>query len=608
MSFRIHFDQKSLKRARSYKGLFIALAVFGGASLLGHGPMNQEMRIQMDENKPLFLPTLNFKLTEVSDITGVKNTHQGYSVDSRLAHVGPYLSAVGASVAVVDFNNDGWPDIYLNNSAPGSKNLLFKNNHDGTFTEMAEKAGIADVNSPYPSTRAIFFDVNNSGYKDLFLLSYCPRLFLNQHNGTFSEVTKDSSFGCGFFYGGINVFDRDGLLDLVVSRYFGRDVLGDQINGFLMPNSFHNATNGESAVIFRNDGKGHFFPAPDNYGIEYSGWSHAIGVYDIQGTGRPDLWFPTDYNLDKLYLNNGKNGFKNASEAIRRGYYSRNGMSVDFANLGKDGHPVAYVSHIYIPGQRITGNVMWEWQGNGEFSEIAREKGVESCGWSWGAKFFDLNNDGNLDLLVGNGFISDSREKNYWYPMNVLDSALGEMMKDVTYWPPMDNASLAGYEKPCLFLNDGQKFVNVAELTPFGQSLEDERGVAYIDYMNNGSLSFVLANQKQQSKFYQNRQLNANQWIGFKLVGSKSNRAAFGAEVTLNLEHRKLIRQLQPINGYASQSDDRLHFGLGLHPNIQSIRIRWPSGIQQGVEMRKVRIGQYNTIYEPHKLNSTIHD
>lgn len=589
-----------LKKLRLSLGPLVVGFIFTGALILRYNSTQKS-----ETSLPSLLPPLAFKLIEASKETGVSNLHQGYQVHPSLSNVQPYLSAVGASVAVVDFDNDGWPDVYLNNSAPGSKNRLFRNNHDGTFTDVAEAAHIANLNDPNPSTRALFFDVNNDGFKDLFLLSHCPRLFLNQRDGTFKETTGQSQFGCGYTYGGVNVidYDEDGFLDLIVAPYLQTDYIHHPKNTRVMPNNFHSATNGGRLTVFHNDGHGHFSPVAGNLGMNRPGWTHAIGIYDTRGTGRPDIWLPTDYNTLRLYLNEGKGEFKELEDQEIAPYYSRNGMGADFADLDEDGHPLAYISNIYTRAQYVSGNTLFKWNERAKtFNEMGRDRGVNQCGWSWAAKFIDFDNSGTHSLLVGNGFISASKNTDYWYQMNTLDSSDRSVLEDVRNWPPMQKHSLSGYQKPCFYTRLSQNskvFTDIVDSTPLGKDVSDKRGIAVIDYLNNGSPSLVIANQKQPSAFYKNEQLNTNQWIGFKLIGTQSNRDAFGTQVTLQLTQRTLTQQLQPLNGYASQSDDRIRFGLGSNPMLKKVKILWPNHVEQVLEGSSLKLNQYQTLTEP---------
>lgn len=582
----------TLTNPRAYVGFAALLTAFGASHLL-------------DRTGPLRSPSgeiakLGFRLTDVTEAAGLKHVHVAAELPAPLSHIAPYISSVGANVAVVDYDNDGWPDVYLPSSAAGARNSLFRNNHDGTFTDLAEKAGIADVNSMM-TARAIFFDADNNGFKDLFLLAYCPRLFMNRGDGTFGETTGLSQFQCGDLFGGVNVadLDEDGFLDLVIAPNYHFDPK----NGFqtsVMPDNLRGATNGAESRVYRNDGKGRFFPIPQQeLPFRHKGWSHAVGVYDIRGTGRTDLWFATDYGTDRVFLNEGGGQFLDASRALVRETLSRSGMNIEFADVDDDGHPLIFVSHIAVPGQIVTGNQLWKWVGGKAFRDLARDRGVHDCGWAWGAKFLDYDNDGKLDLFVGNGFVSASREKDYWYRFSVMEAADRRIVQDAKYWPMMGDSSLAGYQQSCVFLNEGRTFANVTARTGVQGDLSDERGVAVIDYLNNGSQGLVISNQKQPAKLYRNDQISAHHWIGFKLVGTRSNRDAFGAKVRLNLAGRTIERQLQPLNGYAAQSDDRLHFGLGGETRILSATIEWPSHLKQELDVNTLKLDAYQTLQEP---------
>ena len=172
--------------------------------------------------------------------------------------------------------------------------------------------------------------------------------------------------------------------------------------------------------------------------------------------------------------------------------------------------------------------------------------------------------------------------------------------QDVVNWPPIGDASLGGYQNACVFYNDGKgRFENVVRSTGMGNDLSDERGIALIDFKNNGSQSLAIANQNQVMKFYEVIQRNDNRWIGFKLVGTKSNRDAFGAFMRVTMtDGSKLSRQLQTMNTYGSQSDSRLHFGLGIKSTIQSIFLRWPSGNVQEFSGDHFALNKYHLVTE----------
>ena len=236
-----------------------------------------------------------------------------------------------------------------------------------------------------------------------------------------------------------------------------------------------------------------------------------------------------------------------------------------------------------------------EWM-PGEIVDVADVTGVGECGWAWG-RSSSTSTTTACRPPVTNGYISASRTRDYWYESGFMGSASKAVMEDARHWPPMKDASLAGYEKKCVFRNEGWRFVDVAGRTGWADDRSDGRGLAAIDYRNDGSLSFIEANEGQPLRFYRNEQLNANRWIGFRLTGTRSNRDAFGARVEVRLADRTLSRELEPANGFMAQSDGRIHFGLGLEPELREVVIRWPSGEVQ--RLRNPRLDRYHAVKEP---------
>lgn len=576
-----------LKNPRNYLGLAAAVLV----ALCSH----YKLRIHLPANAYAG-NDLPFQMTDVAREAGVAVKHEGAKLKKSLAAVEKFIASSSASVAVADYDNDGWPDFFVNDSNAGTKNHLFHNNHDGTFTDVAEQAGVAN-NEGINLGGAIFFDYDNDGNKDLLIINqHSPVLYRNNGDGTFTDVTRQM----GLRKTQITAipiaidFDNDGYLDLIMagSWPFGTDQI--------MPNSFLDASNGAPVVVYRNlKGKG-FEVVPDSLGIDHTAFGRAIGVYDIRGTGRPDVWFANDFTTDKLYLNEGNGVFRNATQSIVKRSLSRNGMNAEFADLDNDGHPAVFVSQVYRRGQRIVGNTLWKWLGGETFQDIGRQRGVNACGWAWAGKFLDLDNDGHLDLVVGNGFISQNPNKDYWYFFNVTGGTDRQLMGDSKMWFPFGDSSLAGYQQACVFYNQGDgTFVDVAGATPLAGDLSDERGVAAIDFLNNGSQGLVITNQNQTLKLFRVDQKNNNRWIGFRLVGTKSNRDALGAEMKIALENGTVLsRQLQPMNTYMSQSDERLHFGLGANPKIKSVQLLWPSGLKQEFPGDRFALNQYHRIVE----------
>ena len=233
---------------------------------------------------------------------------------------------------------------------------------------------------------------------------------------------------------------------------------------------------------------------------------------------------------------------------------------------------------------------------SGKFRNVA-EGEIADAGWAWGAQFGDLNNDGANELFVTNGFISADRQKSYWYSMSKIAGANGRLFEDATTWPAFGTASLSGYERSRVYLNRGVAgWVDVAKKVGVTDEY-DGRAVALADLSNHGAVDVIVANQNQPALLYRNTPEPSNHWIAFKLVGTRSNRSAIGAEVMLESGDLRQRRVVDGGSGFASQNDRRLHFGLGAREWVDRITISWPSGVRQIVT--RPPIDGFVTITEP---------
>lgn len=537
------------------------------------------------------LARYGFSLQEVAHSSGIDFVHQAPTLDAKLDGIMPEVSSMGASVTIVDYNRDGWPDIYVTNSAIGSKNRLYRNNHDGTFTDVAEDLGIADVNQDGTgvSMGAVWGDYDNDGYEDLFLIKWGkPELFHNDQGKHFTRVSDQAGLPPW-----INAntavwfdYDRDGKLDLFVAGYYPEDVnLWHLRDTRMMPESFEYAKNGGRKYLFHNLGNGHFEEVSAKAGIDSRRWALACAAADLSGTGYPDLFVANDYGVSELYIND-HGHFHEAGKETGVGFAPKSGMNVSFGDIFDQGKFSIYVSNISEEGVLIQGNNLWVPQAGAplKYDNMARDLGVELGGWSFGAQFGDFSNDGNLDLYLANGYISLDRQRSYWYDFAKVAGGNSSIIADAANWPAFNGRSLSGFQQKRLWLNDGEgKFVDVAQAVGATDTY-DGRAVALADLWNTGALDIVVANQRGPLLIYKNTASPDNRWIEFSLEGIKSNRAAIGAEVTMYWDGKEQLQQISGGNGFASQNDRRIHFGLGKNPTIEKAVIRWPSGTVQTLD------------------------
>jgi hypothetical protein len=548
-----------------------------------------------------------FYLQEVSHAAGINFVHQAPALDPKLEPIMPEVASMGASVSIVDFDRDGWPDIYVVNSAIGSKNCLYRNMGDGTFKDVAGELGIADVNLPGTgvSTGAVWGDYDNDGYEDLFLIKWGrPELYHNDQGHGFTRVTEQAGLPPW-----INAdtavwfdYDGDGLLDLFVGGYYAEDIdLWHLATTRIMPDSFEYAKNGGRKYLFHNLGNGKFEEVSAKVGIDSHRWALAASAADLRGTGHPDLFVANDYGVSELYFNDGKR-FHEVGKQTGIGFAPKSGMNAAFGDIFNQGQYAVYVSNISEDGVLIQGNNLWvPKQGTAgdaiRYENLARDFGVELGGWSFGAQFGDLNNDGTLDLYLANGYISLDRNRSYWYDFSKVAGGNSTIIGDAKNWPAFEGRSLSGYQNKRVWLNDGAgKFIDVAQAVGVTDTY-DGRAVALADLWNRGVLDVVVANQKGPLLVYKNTVAPESDWIEFQLEGTASNRSAIGAKVTLFWNGEQQAQEVSGGTGFSAQNDRRLHFGLGKNPKIEKAVIRWPSGKVQTIDQPAPR--QLHKIKEP---------
>ena len=526
-----------------------------------------------------------FHFTEVARQVGIGFVHHGPTLDPKLDNIAPLIGSLGAAVSVADLNNDGWPDLYFTNSRFGYPNALYLNRGDGTFVDTARAAGLADLNRPGEgvSMGAVWGDFDNDGliYKWGYL-----QLFKNMGDLHFKDVTEAAGLRHWMNSNGAVWFDydRDGLLDLYVAGYYRSDIDFWHLKTTrIMENSFEFATNGGKNRLFHNLGGGRFEDVTDQMGVGSTRWTLAVAAADFDGDGWPDLFLANDYGPEELYRNDHGRRFVLSRVGLESD--SKSGMSATLGDVLNRGRVDAFVTNISERGYLFHGNNL---RLNflpelGRFQQAA-EGVLADAGWAWGAQLGDLDNDGRNELFIVNGYVSGDRDRSYWYAASKIAGAYGAVFEDARAWPAIGTASLSGYERSRVLVSRGLAgWSDVASQVGVTDEY-DGRAVVLVDLFNRGVLDVVIANQKQPALVYKNTVPPGNHWIAFKLVGTRSNRSAIGAEVTLQAG---AARQLQTVDGgmgFASQNDRRVHFGLGPTGRADRVVIRWPSGTLQTLE------------------------
>jgi hypothetical protein len=564
--------------------------------------------IDRDGPRPEARSRYGFQLQEVSRDAGIEFAHKAPTLDPKLAHIMPQVASMGASVSVADFDRDGWSDLYVTNSGEGSLNALYRNLGDGKFQDMAAALSVADVNRPGTgvSMGTAWGDYDNDGFEDLFLYKWGrPELFHNDAGRGFTRVTESSGLpewvnaGCGLWLD----YDRDGKLDLFLGGYWDERLdLWHLDTTKMMPESFEYAQNGGRKYLLRGRGDGTFEDVTEKAGVVSRRWSLCAGAADLRGTGYPDLFVANDYGVSEFFANEEGRAFREVGKQTGVGFAPKSGMNVSFGDIFNQGRFAVYVTNISEEGVLIQGNNLWVPREGVEgdslqYDNLAREMGVELGGWSFGAQFGDLNNDGTQDLVVTNGYVSADKGSSYWYEYSVIAGGNTAIISDAKNWPAMGKKSLSGYQPKRVWLNDGAGHFSEVALAVGYDDTHDGRAVALVDLWNRGVLDIVVANQRGPLLVYKNTVDPENSWIAFDLRGGGSNRSAIGAQVRLSWDGQEQLQEVSGGCGYSAQNQRRLHFGLGKAAKIDKAVIRWPSGREQTIQAPKP--GQVHQVEEP---------
>jgi enediyne biosynthesis protein E4 len=537
---------------------------------------------QEHDKSPLFLAV-------PSSASGIQWVHDNAMSDNR------YLpETLGPGCAFLDYDNDGWMDLYMVNSGPCDfwtpskpiRNALYHNNRDGTFTDVTEKAGVSG--GTFGMGVAVG-DYDNDGWPDMFITAYgkCI-LYKNNHNGTFTDVTDKAGLGTPGWTTSAAWFDydNDGKLDLFVCSFVdysgvkklecGNNDLGQHY--YCIPRVFH----GTHSFLYHNNGDGTFTEVTKGTDIERSvGKGLGVVATDVNNDGRMDLFVANDTVQNFLFINRGPDAAGKtkweevalaAGVAFSENGQPRSGMGVDAGDLDNSGWQDLFVANV---DQEMFS--LYENNKDETFSDVAYKHGISQATRllsGWGLKFFDYDNDGVIDLMLANG-----------HP----DDMIGHYSKQVLYKEPL-----------LLFHQEANgKLKNVsAEGGPIFQQFFPARGLAVGDYNNDGAVDVVIMNNGGAPVLLKNNAATGNNWLGIKLEGTKCNRDAIGAKITWTAGGKKGSRLKISGGSYLSSHDPRVVLGLGAATKVDELEIHWPGPSTRVDKFANLQPNQYILIRE----------
>lgn len=515
--------------------------------------------------------------TDVTKQAGISFQH--CLGDDEISNI---LEATGSGCAFLDYDGDGWMDIFVVNgrylegiSDPDSryKNVrttsrLYRNKGDGTFEDVTEKAGVGAFG--YGMGVAVG-DYDNDGHPDIYVTNYGKNvLYHNNGDGTFTDVTAKAGVACGqWSVGAIWIdYDKDGYLDLFVGNYLEFDTkyrLFYEADVYPGPLAYP----GQPSVLYHNNHDGTFTDVSAKAGINKKGRAMGVLSVDYDDDGWPDIFVANDAMQNYMYHNNGDGTFTEVGMkcgvAFGESGNAVSSMGGDFADFDGDGK-----LDLMVPAMNHIG--IFRNLGRGLFEDVSVPTGVARVSaqfWSWGGDFMDFDNDGWQDLLIANG----------------------------------DGHRLSEKQEQLLMRNvagpNGQRvFVDVSRsVGPYFDTRSVGRGLATGDFDNDGDLDFFVLNIDQPSVLLRNDGGNRNNWITLQLVGTKSNRDGVGARVTVRSGDFTQVAEKMSASSYLSQNDPRLHFGLGQRTKVDEITIKWPSGTTQ--KLKEVKANQFLKVIEP---------
>jgi hypothetical protein len=386
--------------------------------------------------------------TDITDQAGVRHRHEKVVLDPKLQRIMPWMASVGAAAAAADYDQDGYIDLYVTNSRRGSLNKLFHNNGNGTFTEVADKVGVARANEAGVSMDAVWGDYDNDGRLDLYVVAWGRNtLYHANSDGTFTDVTDQAGVGDKGNGNAAIWFDYndDSFLDLYVGNYFRPVDLFQLGDTRVMHEDFETARDGGANVLYRNNGDGTFADVSKELGVDDTGWALDVGAADYDNDGDQDLFVANDFGQDRAFRLNADGTFSNVTDETL-GWDTHKGMNIDFGDFNNDGWLDLYVCNIYTKEYVKEGNQLYRNMGDGTFKDISFEANVYDGGWAWAGRFWDYDNDGDLDIMVANGYISGNPHDEYFTKLATIVTKPGFDPIEAMNWPVMGDSTFAGYE------------------------------------------------------------------------------------------------------------------------------------------------------------------
>jgi hypothetical protein len=530
-------------------------------------------------------PRVHF--TDIAEKAGLTMTNVFGGVDTKKY----IIETTGTGVAIFDYDNDGWPDIFIVNGttlegfAAGKSptNHLYRNHHDGSFEDVTLKAGLAASGWGQGVCAG---DYDNDGWEDLYVTYYGKNRLYHNEKGAFTEVSEGAGVaGSGKAWGSGCAFmdyDRDGLLDLIVANYVDFDVSTAPAPGERAACMWKGAPvmcgprglPGAKNILYRNQGNGKFENVTAKAHIDQTDGHYSLGVVtlDFDDDGWTDIYVACDSTPSILYRNNHDGTFTDvavtAGAAFNEDGREQAGMGITAGDYDGDGRIDLFKTNFSDDTSTLYRN-----NGDGTFTDatFAAGLGLHTQYLGWGTMFFDFDNDSWPDLVLANGHV----------------------------YPEVDKYHLgSSYQEPrVLYHNDGNgRFTEIsASAGPGITTAASSRGLAVGDLWNDGRLSVVISNMSARPSLLVNDVRSANHWSAFKTVGTKSNRDGIGARITVKVGKRTLVDEVRSGGSYISQSDRRVHFGLAGHTKIESVQVRWPNGVAErfeGLAVDKIHVLQ----------------